>query len=645
MKDLIITINANTRNTLFTRNFIGVNGEYLDGYIKVDFQDEFIDGIATFEFERSDGKYYIEMEKGDDDFYYLQIKSSLLSKAEKLKCQIRVDQAGEEVFKCRRFPLYVLTAVNSATTIPEDYGDWLSHANQKLLEIDEAIDDAEEATQNAETATSEANTATGRANAISADLENKRDTDYYRGAKGDTGNGIASLVKTGTSGLVDTYTVTMTNGDTTTFEVTNGANGQTGATGNGIASITKTSTAGLVDTYTVLFTDGTTTTFNITNGAKGDKGDTGDTGNGIASVTKTSTSGLVDTYTVLFTDGNSTTFTVTNGADGQDGATGQTGATGNGIASVTKISTVGLVDTYRIAFTDGTYFDFTVTNGATGPQGPKGDTGATGATGPQGPQGPTGNGIASIVKTGTSGLVDTYTITYTNGTTTTFTVTNGQDGAGTEIYVNGVAVSNVSFTSDPQTQIDKKLDKQTGTTTLPQFYAKGADGSQLMPDAASTNQVNNTVMLRNASGQTYVGTPTENHHAANKGYVDDKGHPVGSLYISVENTSPASLFGGTWTQLGANYALWTATSGAGTTINAGLPNITGTLPSCIGVYDGQNPTGAFTKAGRVADNGGYANYYGRGSYNFSAQNSNNIYGNSSTVQPPAYKVYVWRRTA
>lgn len=35
-----------------------------------------------------------------------------------------------------------------------------------------------------------------------------------------------------------------------------------------------------------------------------------------------------------------------------------------------------------------------------------------------------GNGIASIEKTGTSGNVDTYTITYTNGDTDTFTVTN-----------------------------------------------------------------------------------------------------------------------------------------------------------------------------------------------------------------------------
>lgn len=36
--------------------------------------------------------------------------------------------------------------------------------------------------------------------------------------------------------------------------------------------------------------------------------------------------------------------------------------------------------------------------------------------------------IVSIEKTGTQGLVDTYTITYSDGTTTTFTITNGKDG-------------------------------------------------------------------------------------------------------------------------------------------------------------------------------------------------------------------------
>ena len=60
----------------------------------------------------------------------------------------------------------------------------------------------------------------------------------------------------------------------------------------------------------------------------------------------------------------------------------------------------------------------------------KGNTGSTGQTGPVGP---TGNGIQSITKTATSGLVDTYTITYTNGNKTTFTVTNGEDANTTEI--------------------------------------------------------------------------------------------------------------------------------------------------------------------------------------------------------------------
>lgn len=57
--------------------------------------------------------------------------------------------------------------------------------------------------------------------------------------------------------------------------------GEKGDTGNGIASITKTDSSGtdpVVDTYTVTFTDGSTTTFNVTNGKKGEKGEKGDTG-------------------------------------------------------------------------------------------------------------------------------------------------------------------------------------------------------------------------------------------------------------------------------------------------------------------------------------------------------------------------------
>ena len=54
-----------------------------------------------------------------------------------------------------------------------------------------------------------------------------------------------------------------------------------------------------------------------------------------------------------------------------------------------------------------------------------------------------GRGIVSIDKTGTEGLVDTYTISYTDGTNSTYTVTNGADGEGgtggaDEVFVGAI---------------------------------------------------------------------------------------------------------------------------------------------------------------------------------------------------------------
>lgn len=75
--------------------------------------------------------------------------------------------------------------------------------------------------------------------------------------KGERGSNIATITKTGTSGLTDTYTITLTDGSTTTFEVTNGSS---------IDHIDKTSTVGSVDTYTIYLTDGTVGgTFEVNN--------------------------------------------------------------------------------------------------------------------------------------------------------------------------------------------------------------------------------------------------------------------------------------------------------------------------------------------------------------------------------------------
>ena len=131
----------------------------------------------------------------------------------------------------------------------------------------------------------------------------------------------------------------------------------------------------------------------------------------------------------------------------------------------------------------------------------------------------------------------------------------------------------------------------------------------------------------------------------------DKIYPVGSIYISVNNTNPLNLFGiGTWVLLPDGYALWTTSSGAGGTIPAGLPNITGSFDTLGAWYDsGLAMDGAFTR-GSASSSAGMESGSGndlRKIY-FDANNgasTKGIYGNSSTVQPPAYKVYVWKRTA
>ena len=119
----------------------------------------------------------------------------------------------------------------------------------------------------------------------------------------------------------------------------------------------------------------------------------------------------------------------------------------------------------------------------------------------------------------------------------------------------------------------------------------------------------------------------------------NKIYPVGSVYMSVNNTSPASFIGGTWEQLPAGYALWTATSGAGETISAGLPNITGSF----GGNQDQGPSGAFYASSTGVKNSGSSKYGNIVQLN--ASRSSGIYGASSTVQPPAYKIYAWKRTA
>lgn len=125
-------------------------------------------------------------------------------------------------------------------------------------------------------------------------------------------------------------------------------------------------------------------------------------------------------------------------------------------------------------------------------------------------------------------------------------------------------------------------------------------------------------------------------------------YPVGAIYISTSSTSPASLFGGTWESIASERVLMGVSSshGAGSTVSAGLPNIKGAV---LDTWHGGGPSGSGALSvavnGRSAVRNGDDGTFTWGNFYFNAASYNSIYGNASTVQPAAYYVYMWRRTA
>ncbi len=123
-------------------------------------------------------------------------------------------------------------------------------------------------------------------------------------------------------------------------------------------------------------------------------------------------------------------------------------------------------------------------------------------------------------------------------------------------------------------------------------------------------------------------------------------YPVGSIYQSTDPTSPAALFCGTWEEIASDRVLMGASRNhaAGTTVKAGLPNITGSFVANVH-YMQHEVSGAFTAGDRITSTGannGDANVY---KFSLDASKSNAVYGRSSTVQPAAYYVHIWRRVA
>ena len=145
---------------------------------------------------------------------------------------------------------------------------------------------------------------------------------------------------------------------------------------------------------------------------------------------------------------------------------------------------------------------------------------------------------------------------------------------------------------------------------------------------------------------------------ASKNYTDKKiaemiidfVYPVGSIYLSVNKVSPETFMGGKWELIEEGKALWTTESNdGGELVDAGLPNIKGDLT----VVGGGSSGGWYTANGALKEkSSGNRRYWASSNgtsagvssgFEIDASKSNEIYGKSNTVQPPAIKVYAFKR--
>lgn len=164
-------------------------------------------------------------------------------------------------------------------------------------------------------------------------------------------------------------------------------------------------------------------------GAQGPKGDKGDAGAGLTILGQYATYADLAAAHPTALDGNAYLVgsdlyiwfaSAWNNTGPLQGPKGDTGATGTGVSSFTVDVNGHLI----ITLTDSTQID---AGYVVGPQGNQGIQGI------QGIQGAAGKGIASVTLTNGNhapGTTDTYTITYTDSTTSTFTAYNGADGLG-----------------------------------------------------------------------------------------------------------------------------------------------------------------------------------------------------------------------
>lgn len=185
------------------------------------------------------------------------------------------------------------------------------------------------------------------------------------------------------------------------------------------------------------------------------------------------------------------------------------------------------------------------------------------------------------------------------------------------------------------------------------FWVRGGGGYRIHSDQDANWQLQTSTYTDSSQSVS----PTTSYPGVNynKATLDGgalSSYPVGSIYMSTSSTSPASLFGGSQTSIASERVLMgvSGSHGAGSTVDAGLPNISSGSDAALdiqgswGAPNCRKPFAQTWQGNSELSTSTWSSTPKVISARFDASLCNSIYGKSSTVQPAAYYVYMWRRT-
>lgn len=258
---------------------------------------------------------------------------------------------------------------------------------------------------------------------------------------------------------------------------------------------------------------------------------------GIQSIVRQSSAGLTDHYRITLADTSVFDFAVTNG---------------RGIAAIDKTGSSGLTDTYEIRYTDGSTSSFAVTNGEKGDKGDQTNVWIRYAS-----QQPTAQShdFGTLPDEWMGICVGTDESAPTDYTRYQWYRIKGDTGDDARVEGFSLAYqASQSGTAVPEgTWLDVPPDRIHGGYIWTRTRTTYFDGSQVDSYTVAYQGMDGSGAVSTVNGvEPHMGNvvlTAADIGAVAKTALLDLVYPVGSIYLSVAETSPASLFGGFWERL------------------------------------------------------------------------------------------------